>query len=468
MSVQHAIQPNSDGPTKALCRWATDLRFEELDPITLARTRAHTLDSIGVCVAGSQEDVARIAAATLSDVGVSGSVPVAGTGLQADMLSASFLMGTGCHGLELDDGFRPGGVHPGCVVIPAALAVAATVNPSGQRFLTAIVAGYEVASRISALVHPKPRWRGFHNTSAVGVFAAATVTAVLKGLDAATLENAFGLAASSSSGIRSYADGGDVKRIHPGLAARDGILSALLAEKGHQGAPDVLEIPSGFFHAFAGDEVEVADVDVLQAGGRTNARFAIADCYVKPHACCRHLHPGIDAVLEIVMENDLAAEDVASIDVGTYRVAATHGTIGWSEMTTAQMSYPFVLAAAIQHRSVALRHFWDAGRQDESVLRHCDKVRVAADDVLDATYPEKRPARVELRTADGRSFSKQVDEPLGSATNQLSDDRLREKFVGLASPVIGGDAANDVIELVWALDNSRSVQPLIERLRAGN
>lgn len=464
MSVQHAIEPNPNGPTKSLCRWAADLRFEDLDAVTLARTRAHTLDSIGVCIAGSQEDVARIAAATLSDVGVAGAIPVAGTDLQTDMLSAAFLMGTGCHGLELDDGFRPGSVHPGCVVIPAALAVAATVNPSGQRFLAAIVAGYEVSSRIAALVHPKPRWRGFHNTSTVGVFAAAAVTAVLKGFDAETLENAFGLAASSSSGIRSYVDGGDVKRIHPGLAARDGILSALLAEKGHQGAPNVLEVPSGFFHAFAGDEAEVAEADIFQAGGQTNARFAIADCYVKPHACCRHLHPGIDAVLDIVHENDLAPEDVASIDVATYRVASTHGVIGWSEMTTAQMSYPFVLSAAIEHRSVALRHFWEDGRQDEAVLRHCDKIQVVADDALDATYPEKRPARVELRTMDGRSFSKQVDEPLGSATNQLTDDRLQEKFLGLASPVLGQDAANDVLERVWTLDAAESVQPFIERL----
>lgn len=468
MSVQHAVLQDKIGPTKALCRWAADLRFDDIDPVTLARTRAHTLDSIGVCVAGSQEDVARIAAETLSDVGVSGDVPVAGTGLRADMLSAAFLMGTGCHGLELDDGFRPGSVHPGCVVIPTALAVAATVNPSGQRFLTSIVAGYEVAARIAALVHPKPRWRGFHNTSTVGVFAAATVTAVLKGFDADTLENAFGLAASSSSGIRSYVDGGDVKRIHPGLAARDGILSALLAAKGHQGAPDVLEIPSGFFHAFAGDDAVGADADIFQAGGQTNSRFAIADCYVKPYACCRHLHPGIDAVLDILIDHDLAPDDVASIDVATYRVAATHGIIGWSEMTTAQMSYPFILAAAIQHRSVVLSHFWEAGRRDESVLRHCDKVRVAADDALDATYPEKRPARVELRTVDGRSFTKQVDEPLGSATNQLTDDRLQEKFLGLAAPVLGQVAAKDVLERVWALDTADSVHPFIDRLRVGD
>lgn len=468
MSVQHAVLQDHIGPTKSLCRWAAGLRFDEIDAVALARTRAHTLDSIGVCVAGSQEDVARIAAETLTEVGVTGAVPVAGTDLRTDMLSAAFLMGTGCHGLELDDGFRPGSVHPGCVVIPAALAVAATVNPSGRRFLTSIVAGYEVAARIAALVHPKPRWRGFHNTSTVGVFAAAAVTAVLKGFDADTLENAFGLAASTSSGIRSYADGGDVKRIHPGLAARDGILSALLAEKGHQGAPDVLEIPSGFFHAFAGDGAADADADIFEAGGQMNSRFAIADCYVKPHACCRHLHPGIDAVLDILTDNDLAPDDVASVDVATYRVAATHGIIGWSEMTTAQMSYPFVLAAALQYRSVVLPHFSEAGRRDASVLRHCEKVQVAPDDALDATYPEKRPARVELRTVDGRSFSKLVDEPLGSATNQLTDDRLKEKFLGLALPVLGQDAANDVLGQVWALDDADSVNPLIDRLRAAD
>jgi len=248
------------GPTKALARFVATLSFDAFDAVTLDKLRSHTLDTIGVCLAGSQQQVTAIAASVLDELMAPGAVPVPGLARRTDALSAAFLAGTAGHGLELDDGFRPGAVHPGCVVIPAALAMGHVTQADGKRFLTAIAAGYEVAARIAAFAHPRPRWRGFHNTATIGVFAAAAVTAVLKGFDEAVVENAFGLAASSASGIRSYVRGGDVKRIHPGLAARDGILSALLAAKGHLGAADVLEGKDGFLFSFAGEEGTLEDV----------------------------------------------------------------------------------------------------------------------------------------------------------------------------------------------------------------
>jgi 2-methylcitrate dehydratase PrpD len=452
------------GPTKALARFVADLSFADLDDKALYKARCHTLDTIGVCLAGSRQEVSLIAASVLDELMAPGAVPVPGLSRRTDALSAAFLAGTAGHGLELDDGFRPGAIHPGCVVIPAALAMGHVTGADGKRFLTAIAAGYEVATRIAALVHPKPRWRGFHNTPTIGVFAAAAATAVLKGHDATTVENAFGLAASSSSGIRSYVRGGDVKRIHPGLAARDGILAALLAAKGHRGASDVLEGKDGFFHAFAGDDGDFGGADIFAAGGHLNSRFAIADCYIKPHACCRHIHPAIDALIDILTTEDLAPEDVASIDVATYKVASTHGTIGWTAMTTAQMSFPFAMAAALQHRAVRLHHFSDAGRRDRDVLRHCAKVHVSMDDALDATYPKKRPARVVVTTASGKQFTRTVDEPLGGAANPLPDTKLHEKFHALADPVIGAERAGRVARDIWALERMSSVRGFIESL----
>jgi 2-methylcitrate dehydratase PrpD len=452
------------GPTKALARFVATLAFDDLDETALYKARCHTLDTIGVCLAGGHQDVSRIAASVLEDLTAPGAVSVPGLARRTDALSAAFLAGTAGHGLELDDGFRAGAIHPGCVVIPAALAMGHVTGADGKRFLAAIAAGYEVAARLAALVHPRPRWRGFHNTATIGVFAAAAVTAVLKGHDAAVIESAFGLAASSASGIRSYVRGGDVKRIHPGLASRDGILAALLAAKGHLGAPDVLEGKDGFFHAFAGEDGDFAGADVFAAGGQLNSRFAVADCYIKPHACCRHLHPAIDALIDILSAEDLAPEEVTSVDVATYKVAATHGAIGWTAMTTAQMSFPFALAAALQHRAVHLHHFGDEGRRDRDLLRHCAKVRVSADDALDATYPKKRPARVTVTTAAGRQFVRMVDEPLGSATNPLPDAQLREKFHALADPVIGADRAAGVARDVWALERMANVRGFVESL----
>lgn len=454
------------GPTKALARFVATLSFDDIDAAALYKVRCHVLDTIGVCLAGGRQDVSRMAESVLEELTAPGAVPVPGLSRRTDALSAAFLAGTAGHGLELDDGFRPGAIHPGCVVIPAALAMGHVTGADGKRFLAAIVAGYEVAARIAALVHPRPRWRGFHNTSAIGVFASAAVAAVLKSYGETVVENAFGLAASSSSGIRSYVRGGDVKRIHPGLAARDGILAALLAAKGYQGASDVLECKEGFFHSFAGPEEDFSGADIFAAGGQANSRFAVADCYIKPHACCRHIHPAIDALLGILKTEDLAPEDVTSIDVATYAIAATHGEIGWNAMTTAQMSLPFALAAALEHRAVHLHHFDDDGRRDRNVLRHCAKVHVSVDEALDAIYPSQRPVRIEVATRSGRRFTGAVDEPLGAASNPLPDALLHEKFHALADPVIGAQRADGVARDVWALERMADVRAFIEGLAA--
>ena len=468
MSVAQDLESVASGPTKALSRFAADLRYEDSDDVALRRARSHILDTVGVCLAGGREDVAEIAGAVIDEIMAEGDVPVPGRSRRVDMLSAAFLAGTACHGLELDDGFRAGGIHPGCVVIPTALAVGYRTGVDGRRFLAAVVAGYEVAARIAALVHPRPRWRGFHNTATIGVFAAAATTAVLRGFDATAVEHAFGIAASSSSGIRSYTRGGDVKRIHPGLAARNGILAALLAARGLQGAPDVLESTDGFLFAFAGEEgMDAArQADVFAAGGQLNSRFAIADCYIKSHACCRHLHPGIDALLTIKRRDGVAAGDVTAIEVDTYRVAATHGEVGWSSMTSAQMSYPFALAAALEYGAVDLARYSTAGRADTDVLRHCGAVTIRADDALDAVYPERRPARVTLRTGDGGRFEARVDEPLGSAGNPVPDDMLQDKFRRLAGPVVGADRTEALIAQFGQVETLDSIGPMVETLAA--
>ena len=116
--------------------------------------------------------------------------------------------------------------------------------------------------------------------------------------------------------------GGDVKRAHPGFAARNGMTAALMAEKGYLGARDVLEGDVGFYNVFAGNDdgkIDWSQVDILTAGGQVNSPFVVADCYIKPHACCRHHHPILDCIIDILNSEDLKADDVAKVDVRTIR-----------------------------------------------------------------------------------------------------------------------------------------------------
>ena len=295
MDMAAIRQDESAGATRRLARFAADLSYGDLDAATRHAAKRHILDTLGACLAGSAQPVTEAAEAVLAEGTAEGAVPVPGRRRRADAATAAYLGGAAGHGLELDDGYRPGSVHPGCVVVPAALAAAYERNASGQSFLTAVTAGYEVAARIAAASQPGLRRRGFHATAACGPFGAAAAVGALRGLDAQAMENALGLAASAAGGLFAFVGGGgEVKRLHAGQAARGGLLAALMAERGLAGPPNVLECPDGFFQAFAGGESPPEDLGAGRDG------FAITRCYIKPYACCRHFHGALDALFEIL------------------------------------------------------------------------------------------------------------------------------------------------------------------------
>ncbi len=254
MAHVEALQtlPPQAAATAALVQFVGDVRHADLPDEVRHYARRHVLDTVGVMIAGATGEVASRAEAVLAAVRPAGHVPVPGRARRADLIDAAFLGGTAAHGIELDDGFTQGSVHPGCVVVPAALALACARRSNGQALMEAIVAGYETVIAIGRACHPDLRQRGFHPTAAVGVFGAAAAAGKLAALSPERLAHAFGLAASSAGGLFAFVNGGgDIKRLHAGHAAREGLQAALLAEQGIEGPPGVIEARDGFMQAFA-------------------------------------------------------------------------------------------------------------------------------------------------------------------------------------------------------------------------
>ncbi|WP_158742636.1 MmgE/PrpD family protein [Acidisphaera sp. L21] len=468
LPVQHEVllQP---GPTRQLADFVANLRTGEIDAFARRAATRHLIDTLGAIIAGAPQDSTQAVAKAYARAGVgSGPIVVPGMATRFDALHATYIAGAAGHGLEVDDGYRPGSVHPGGVVVPAALSLAARTGASGEDLIRAIVAGYEAVCRIAAACHPRARWRGFHNTGIAGVFGSAAAAAVLLGFDADQVENTFGLAGSGAAGLFSFAAGGDVKRIHPGHAAREGLLAALLTEGGLAGPRGVLEFKEGFFNAFAGGDSGEKDyraIDLLGTGNNNpKSPFAVANCYMKPHACCRHIHSAIDAVLDIAEAEAISAEDVETVRIGTYAVAASHAKIGWSEMTTAQMSFPFVIGIALTRGHVGLHDFDDAARHDATVLGLTRRIQVSTDAECDADYPRLGAARVELETKGGKRFSRYVPEPYGGADKPLSDAALDTKFLGLAIPQIGEAKSRVALGMLWGVETLPDVTDLAEAL----
>jgi 2-methylcitrate dehydratase PrpD len=454
----HSLQPAADA-TAALIAFASGLRFDGFDAEVRHCARRHLLDTVGVMISGAAGDVATRAEAVLAAVrGGGGSIPVPGRRRRADLLDAAFLGGTAAHGIELDDGYRQGSVHPGSAVLPAALAVGFQTGASGKAVIEAMVAGYETVIALARTCHPDLRQRGFHPTGACGVFGAAVAAAKLRGLPPARIADAIGIAASSAAGLFAFVNGGaDIKRLHAGHAAREGLQAALLAEQGVQGPPGVIESRDGFLQAFAFGRTDKARPVALPP----EVPFGITDCYIKPYACCRHLQPAVEALMGLCRDENITPDEVARIDVDTYRIAAEHAHTGWDDFASAQLSFPYLIGLALRFRAIRLEHFSDGVRRDPAAGAIARKLHVTATPEVDRLYPELRPARVTVTTARG-VFTRHADEALGSRLVPLDDAGLRAKFDELVEPVLSRERAAALGALLWDIEGCPDIRAVVE------
>ncbi len=348
------------GATDAVVGFVSRLRHDALSDEVRHYARRHLLDTVGVMISGAGANVATQAEAVLATVRPAGNVPVPGRARRADLIDAAFLGGTAAHGIELDDGYTKGSVHPGCTVVPATLSAGYVKRASGTEIIEAVVAGYETVTAIGRAVHPDLRHRGFHPTGAVSVFGAAMAVAKLRGLTSQQLSNALGIAASSSAGLFAFVNGGgDIKRLHAGHAAREGLQAALLAERGLDGPPNVIEGRDGFMQAFAYDASKARPVELPPT-----VPFGITDCYIKPNPCCRHLQPAVEALIGILDDEKIASDEVRHVAVETYRIAAEHAATGWDDFASSQLSFRYLMALALKFRTIKFDHFSDAVRSD--------------------------------------------------------------------------------------------------------
>jgi 2-methylcitrate dehydratase PrpD len=431
-----------------------------LDPALAHHAARHLVDTVGAILAGSGQAVTRQAAAVLAATQPAGDVAVPGLTARLGLLDAAFLTGVGAHGTETDDGYRQGSVHPGAVVVPALLGLAVRERTSGARLLEAVAAGYQATCSIAALAHPRLRRRGFHPTAVVGPLGAAAAASALLGLDRAQRLHALGIAASSGAGLFAFKAGGaDVKRLHAGHAAREGLLAALLARQGCEGPPGVLEASDGFFQAFA-DRMPGAPGGLALPPASPPA---IADCYIKPYACCRHIQPAVDAMQDLARRHGVRPDEIERIEVETYGIAADHADVPWSSFAEAQLSFPYVLACAARFGDLGIARFGDTARADPDTAALARRVRVVRSDAMDRRYPAQRPALVTVATARG-AWSQDASEARGAPELPLDDAALDAKFLDLAGMALGPARAAAALARLRSIGAAEDVAPLVESL----
>ncbi len=428
--------------TRLLIDFLHALEPRDLPSEVLDRARYFLLDYLAVAIRGSQEESARSVQRMIKRTGAAGCATIIGTPLRTMPALAALANGTASHGIELDDTHSGGSIHLGTTMYSVALALAETMPATPQdRFLAAVVAGFEAAARIAMAVQPREHYAlGFHPTQTCGVFGAAVTASKLLGLSAEQTLSALGIAGSMAAGSMEFlAEGAWTKRIHPGLAAQNGIQAALLAAEGFIGPRRILEGRDGFLHAHSRHPLPQRLTEGL------GASFEILRTAVKPHACCRYMQGPIDAILLLVREHGIVPDQISKIQVAVLEA-------GWGivcepaerkyhpeSIVDAQFSMPFGAAIAVLRGAAGLDQFTLQQIRSPLVQRMMSTVVLEKDDRLETAFPREWPARVVIHVSNGQSHERLIRYPKGDPENPLTWAEMTAKFQSLAGSLMSAD-----------------------------
>lgn len=362
----------------------------------------------------------------------------------------AFLMGALTHILETDDIHRESVVHPGCVVVPAAWALAEREGLSGRAFLTSVLAGFEAACRIGSAVGPA-HYRIWHNTATCGPFGAAMAGAALLSLSDEAAMHALGNAGTQSSGLWEFmATGAMSKHLHAGRAAEAGLLAADLARHGFTGPPEILEGARGFFRAACPD----AQPDLVLAD--PHAPWALTRTSIKPWPSCRHTHPAIDAALRLSVQ--IGNRRVVSAAVETYQAALdVCDRVRPQSAYEAKFSLQHCVAAALSGAAMDFSSFEAPARAAHADL--AARVTLAAGEPFRSAYPLAWGGRVHVSLSDGATLREESPHAPGDPEAPLNEAAFLAKARMLLAHG-GVDDAEAVIAAILALAEDGPLPPL--------
>lgn len=373
-------------------------------------------------------------------------------GRPATMRAAALINGTAAHTVEFDDIFKFGIYHPGAPTISAALAAAQTTRSSGLAFLRAVIAGYEISTRIGAAMG-RAHYKYWHNTGTIGVFGATPAVGLLLGLSRNQHMHAMATVTTFSAALQqAFRMDSMSKPLHAGRAAEAGVLAARAAQEGVVGSLDVIDGEAGFGVAM-GD-----GPDWSKAIATLGSDWHICVMTFKNHGCCGHTFAAIDGALALKEKLALKPEDIRRVRVATYKAGLEVANIRQPRTAAeAKFSMGYVVANALVHGSVRLDAFEPARLEDRTTRALMEHVEVVLDPELDATFPNQRAARVTVETADGRKETFYQPNRKGDPELPLTDRDLDAKFMELAAPVIGAAQAERLLARLWQLDTLPSL-----------
>jgi 2-methylcitrate dehydratase PrpD len=405
---------------------------------------------LGVAIGGSSQEAVSIVLATLSPLCCSGGGALFGRTETLNIPWAALVNGISSHVLDFDDTDLRTIIHPAGPVAAALFAICQKHKVSGAAFLHAFILGVEVECRLGRAIYPSHYEMGWHITGTCGAFGAAAACGKVLELDTHQMQTALGIAATEASGLK-IMFGSMCKSLNVGRAAENGLLAALLAEKGFTSSEEAIEGKEGYIYAASTHHNYAALTDGL------GEHYEITSNTYKPFACGIVIHPSIDAALQLRSTFHLQPSDIRSITIrANPLVLQLTGKQEPRNGLEGKFSIYHSVAVALVRGYAGPAEYSDAAINDPTVLALRRRITV---------YPDAQVRTDEvfmtLTTTDGRRLEKHVEHAVGGLGRPLTNTELDDKYRLLTKGILPASQADRLLAMAWRLESSSDASQLV-------
>jgi 2-methylcitrate dehydratase PrpD len=456
-------QASGPGPImSALSAYMSEAASRALPADVIEHAKLHLLDTLAAMISGSELAPGQAAQRYIGAHGGRGTATIVGTGLTASAGDAALANGVMAHSDETDDSHNASRSHPGCAVVPAALAVGEELGIDGTRLLRAVTLGYDVGTRVvMAMGGFEFSYESSLATHSIsGTFCAAAAASCAAGLDARQMRGALDYTAQQSSGIAAWRrDTDHIEKafVFGGMPARSGVTSALLVRSGWNGVDDIFSGADNFFVAYAPKAQPERLVEKL------GERYEIAQTDIKKWTVGSPIQGPLDALEAIRGKQPFAADEVQRV---TVRLAPSVVAVV-DNRDIPDICLQHMIAVMLVDKTVSLQAAHDKPRmQEPAVLRQRAKVNFVRDEELSKVLP-LRVTIVEIDLTDGNRLSERVAAVRGTPRNPMSRAEVIEKARDLIVPILGRETSERLIETVLAIERMTDIRRLRSLLQRG-
>lgn len=452
---------NEDGATKSLAKFAVELEFNKIPKNILNYLKLLFLDGVGCCVHGNTLEWTKTLREVVTNKEDINQCSIIGTNKKTTLLNAVLINSTAGHGFESDDIHRESILHPNSIIVPVSINVAEKIgNINGKKFLTSVVAGYEVATRIGSAAGTELLLRGFHPQGTHGTIAAAITAGKLMDFSTDQMVHAIGIAGSLGAGLMAAQEGAMVKRLHSGRAAQAGVLAAQLSAKNFTGIQNIVEADyGGFLSSFSGKN------DFTRSTRNLYKEWECMNTGIKPYASVTSIHTALDCLKNIMEKNNISVKNIKNIKAKISHPTYVHCAWNYKNhnITSAQMNIYYGLALIALEGELFVNQFSKDKISNPEILNFMKKITAEVDPKIESLGHEFRHmASIELTTNDNKKFSHTEKYRKGSPENPLTKDQIISKFKTLVAYSYDDTKINTIKEKIENIELSNRIENLID------